>query len=129
MHWTFLEAPDSEPDLLISDCPVMLTEPDAEEEHRKPLGIRNPNIELVMPLSRRMVAIARWNGPDSFGELVKGAAIINERTLSYARRFVFAPYESDGLLSEVVKLRGSGPKVHVRRIQMGERLAMVSEYR
>jgi hypothetical protein len=129
MHWTFGRVPEGEPDLIIGDCPIMLTEPSSEEE-QKPLGIQNPNIEIVLPLSRNMVAIARWSGPNSFGELVKGTAeIINLRTLSYARRFIFAPYESTTLLSEAVRLRGSGPKVNVRRIQMGKGLAIVSEYR
>ena len=130
MHWTFLTVPDGEPELLIGDCPVMLTEPGPEKEHPRPLGLRNSNIELVMPLSRRMVVVARRDGPDSFGELVKGSAgVVNVRTLSYARRFVFASYQSDTLLSEVVERRGTGPKLRLRRIQMGEQLAIVSEYR
>jgi hypothetical protein len=130
MHWTFLAVPDGEPELLIGDCPVMLAEPGPEDERPRPLGLRNPKIELVMPMSRRMVAVARRNGPDSFGELVKGSAdIVNARTLSYARRFVFASYRSDMLLSEIVERRGTGPKLRLRRIQMGEQLAIVSEYR
>ena len=130
MHWTVLAVPEGEPDLLIGDCPVMLTEPGPEEEHPRPIGIRNPDVELAMPLSRRMVAIARWTGIDSFGELGTGAAeIINARTMSYARRFVFAPHQSEALLSEVVNLRGTGPGIRVRRIQIGERLTILSEYR
>jgi hypothetical protein len=130
MHWTFLAVPDGEPELLITDCPVMLADAGPEEEPPKPLGLRNPNIELVMPLSRRMVAVARRYGPDSFGELVKGSAdVVNARTLSYARRFVFASYRSDTLLAEVIRRRGTGPKLRFRRIKMGEQLALVSEYR
>jgi Protein of unknown function (DUF4238) len=130
MHWTFLDVPDGEPDLLISDCPVMLAEPGPGNEHPRPLGLGNPNIELVMPLSRRMVAVARRDGPDSFGELVRGSAdVVNARTWSYAGRFVFAPYRSEALLAEVVRQRGTGPKLRVKRIQMGEGLAMISEYR
>jgi Protein of unknown function (DUF4238) len=74
MHWTFMAVPEGEPELLISDYPVMLSESGPEDEHPGPLGLRNPNIELVMPLSRRMVAVARRDGPESFGELVKGSA-------------------------------------------------------
>ena len=130
MHWTFLTVPDGEPELLISDCPVMLAEPGPEDEQPRPLGLRNPNIELIMPLSKRMVAVARRDGPVSFGELVKGSAdVVNARTLSYARRFVFASYRSNTLLAEVVRRRGTGPKLRLRRIQMGKGLALISEYR
>jgi hypothetical protein len=129
MHWTFLTVPDGDPDLLIGDCPVMLAEPSADDQPQKTLGLRNRNIELVMPLGRRMVAIARHDGPDSFGELMKGSAdVINSRTLAYARRFVFAPCQSDALLADIVKLRGTGPQVRVKRIQAGKRLIIVSEY-
>jgi hypothetical protein len=127
MHWTFQAVSRSEPELLISDCPVMLAESGPEDEYSR---LRNPNIELVMPLGRRMVAVARRDGPDSFGELVKGSAdVINARTLAYARRFVFASYQSEALLVEVIRARGSGPKLRLRRIQTGEQLAIVSEYR
>ena len=130
MHWTFLAVPDEEPELLINDCPVMLAQPGPENEHPRPLGLRSPNVELVMPLSRRMVAVARRDGPDSFGELVKGSAnIVNARTVSYARRFVFASYRSDDLLAAVVRQRGCGPKLRLRRAQIGEQLVLVSEYR
>ena len=130
MHWTFLAVPDEEPQLLINDCPVMLAEPGPEDEHPRPLGLRSSNIELVMPISSRMVAVARRDGPDSFGELVKGSAdIVNARTLSYARRFVFASYRSDDLLAAVVQQRGRGPRLRLRRTQIGEQLVMVSEYR
>ena len=107
MHWTFLAVPDEEPELLINDCPVMLAEPGPEDEHPRPLGLRSPNIELV-----------------------KGSAeIVNARTLSYARRFVFASYGSDDLLAAVVRERGRGPKLRLRQIQLGDQLALVSEYR
>lgn len=130
MHWTFLAVPDGEPELLISDYPVMLSEPGREDEYPRPLGLRNPNIELAMSLSRRMVAVAHRDGPDSFGELVKGSVdVVNARVLSYARRFVFASYRSDTLLAEIIRRRGTGPRLRLRRIQMGEQLAIVSEYR
>ena len=127
MRWTFLTVPQGEPDLIIGDHPVMLSD---TGETQAPIGIRNPNIELVMPLSRRMVAIARWTGPNSFGELLPDSTdIINERTLRYANRFVYASYRSELLLSNAVKLRGTGPKVHVHRVRLGEGLAIVTEYR
>jgi len=125
MRWTFLEVADDEPDLIIGDSPLILADPTADK-NPKPLGLRNPNIELTMPLSKRMVAVARRDGPDSFGQLAKGMTeLLNTRTLVHARRFVFAPHKSEDLLARTVKLRGTGPKVHVRKIKMGRGLAIV----
>jgi len=130
MRWTILGVPNGDPDLVIGDNPVMLSDEGPDDKPPAALGIRNPTIELVMPLGRRMVAIARWTGTDSFGQLVHGSAqVINERTLRYARRFVFAPHHSETLLADAVKLRGTGPKIHVSRVQVGEQLAIIPEYR
>jgi hypothetical protein len=130
MHWTFMGVPDGEPDLILGDHAVMLADAGPDDDPPGPLGLRNPNIELVMPLSCRMVAIARRTGPNSYGQLLEGSAdIINERTLRYARRFVFAPKFSQIILDNAVKLRGAGPKVRVRRIQIGKGLLMIPEYR
>lgn len=130
MQWTILTLLDGEPDLIMSDHPVTLYDAGPDDEPPGPLGLRNPNIELVMPLSRRAVAIARHTGPSSFGQLCAGcAAAINKRTLTYARRFIFAPYQSESLLAEAVKLRGTGPKVRVRRVPLGKGLMIVHEYR
>jgi len=130
MQWTFFEVPDGDPDLILGDHAVMLADAGPENEPPGPLGLRNPNIELVMPLSRRMVAIARWTGPASYGQLEKGvASIINERTLRYARRFVFASSESKTLLEAAIKLKGTGPQVRVHRIKVGKGLLIIPEYR
>jgi hypothetical protein len=127
MHWTFLEVSEGEPDLIIGDSPVMLVDLTSEPSNPKPIGLRNPGIELAMPLSRRMVAVARRDGPDSFGDLAKGMSdLLNIRTLSYARRFIFAANHSDDLLKRAVELRGSGPKVHIRRVRVGKGLGIVS---
>ena len=93
------------------------------------LGLRNPTIELLLPLSRRMVACARWSGPNSYGTLVEGMAeMINERTLRAARRFVFASERSEELLAVAVRLRETGPKIRTRRIPSGQGLIIVSEF-
>jgi hypothetical protein len=129
MRWTILAVPNGEPNLIIGDQPAMLYDAGPDDEPPAPLGIRNRNIELVMPLGRRMVAIARWTGPDSYGELLQGSArVINERTLRCAHRFVFGPYKSDALLADAVRLRGTGPKIHVKRVQIGKGLAIIPEY-
>jgi hypothetical protein len=36
------------------------------------------------------------------------AAQFNQRTLRYAHRFVFASHQSDELLAQAMRLRGSG---------------------
>lgn len=130
MKWGILRVLDGEPDLILGDHPVMLSDEGPDDEPPRALGLMNPNIELIMPLSKRMVAIGRWRGQSSFGHILKGSAdVINERTLRYARRFVFAPYESEDLLAREVKLNGTGPTVRIRRMRIGRGLVIAHEYR
>lgn len=130
MHWTFLAVPAGESDLIIGDNPVMLRALGRDEKDPMPLGIRNRNLELVIPLASRMVAVARWSGPDSFGELANGFAdVINEESFRCARRFVFASIGSEDLLARGKEHHGTGPKIRVRRVQAGEKLMLVSEFR
>ena len=130
MNWCFLSVPTGASDLILGDHPVMLSDQGPDDQPSGPLGLRNPNIELVMPISKRMVAIANWTGPKSYGEVSADSVdVINDLTLRYARRFIFAPYESAVLLTRAVKFRGTGPRVHVRRVRIGKGLAIVKEYR
>src|SRR5271155_4691997 len=55
MRWRILCVPNGEPDLIIGDHAVMLSDEGPDDQPPAPLGIHNPNIELVMPMSRRMV--------------------------------------------------------------------------
>jgi hypothetical protein len=130
MRWVFSEVPQGEADLILGDHPVMLADVGPDDVPPKPLGLKNPHIELVFPLSKRMLAIARWTGPNSYGELAPGSVeVINGRTLRYARRFSFASVQSEALLAEAIRLKGTGPKVSVKRIRLGESLFIKHEYR
>ncbi|MEI9863141.1 MAG: DUF4238 domain-containing protein [Limisphaerales bacterium] len=130
MKWGILQIPNGEPDLVIGDHAVMLYDKGPNDIPPAPLGLSNPHIELVMPLSSRAVAVACWTGENSFGEIGIGSAkAINELTFSHARRFIFAPYKSDELLKRAIELKGTGPKIHSRIITMGKGLMILTEYR
>jgi hypothetical protein len=129
MKWTFLDVHQTDGDLIIGDHPVTLTDVAPEGVPAGPLGVKNPNIEIAMPISRRMVALAHWDGPISYGSLVGGMSdMLNERTLRHAQRFAYASFESKELLERAIALRGTGPKVRTHRVQIGEKLVMWSEY-
>lgn len=129
MSWQFLTTAESDPDLIISDHPVALTDC-GDANPQQFIGIQNPNIEITMPLSKRMVAIARWSEePVSYGTLVKGRAeVINERTMRYAERFIYASRDSDDLLKSAVNLRGTGPKVHVERADIDGKSGLIQSF-
>ena len=130
MRWTFLDIHPSDGDLILGDHPVTIVDVAGEGKPAKPLGLRNPDIEIALPLSPRMAALAHWNGPISFGQLAPGMAeVLNERTLGQIQRFVYASFESNDLLKRAIALRGSGPKMRTRRVQIGEKLLMITEYR
>ena len=129
MRWEFGSVPQSDCDLILGDHPVTLADVAGENAPAKPLGLRNPTIEIAMPLSSRMVALAHWDGPIRYGELAPGVAdAINERTLRQIHRFAFASFESKDLLKRAIALRGTGPKMRTRRLQKGEKLLMWTEF-
>ena len=126
MRWTFLDVHPSDGDLILGDHPVTLVDAGGEEKPAKPLGLRNPDIEIALPLSPRMVALAHWDGPISYGELAPGMAeMLNERTLRQIQRFAYGSFESEDLLKLAISLRGTGPKMRTRRVQVGEKLLMI----
>ena len=130
MRWTFLDVHPTDGDLIIGDHPVTLTDVGPQGTPAGALGVKNPHIEIAMPLSRRMVALAHWDGPISYGELApRMADMLNERTLRHIHRFAYAPFESKQLLARAIALRGTGPKIHTHRVQIGERLVIVTEWR
>lgn len=129
MHWTFLSVAEDEPDLMIGDHPVTLRDVGPDSMPPGPLGIRNPNIEICVPLSKRMAAFARWDGPNNYGRLQPGmSGLINETTMQFAKRFIYGPCDSEELLANAVRLRGTGPKVHVKRIKTGKGLIIASSF-
>lgn len=130
MKWTFAGVPKSDGDLILGDHPVTLADVGPTGTISAPLGVKNPHIEIAMPLSPRMVALAHWDGPICYSELVPGMAeMLNVRTLSQIQRFAYASFESNELLDRAAVLRGTGPKMRTHRVQVGEQLIMVTEFR
>lgn len=130
MRWEFVEVPVTDGDLIIGDHPITLADVRGEDHWAGPLGLTNPHIELALPLSSRVVALAHWDGPICYGELAPGtAASLNERTLSQIKRFAYGSFQSDELLARAMALHGTGPKMRNHRMQIGEKLIMVSEFR
>lgn len=130
MRWTFLDVHPSDGDLIIGDHPVTLKDVAPEGMPAGALGVKNPNIEIAIPLSRRMVALAHWDGPISYGELAQGMAeVLNERALMSIHRFAFAPFESKELMARTIALRGTGPKTRTHRVKIGERVVISTEFR
>lgn len=120
LQWMFCFLPDSEDDFIIGDHPVLLEDVGSDVE-RGPLGIMNPNIELILPLSRRMAAVANHTCQPSYGVFQSGMALmINRRTLCWAERFVYAGQRSEELLRAAVHLRGHGPDLVIERFKHGE---------
>lgn len=119
LKWMFCVLPDSEDDFIIGDHPVLLEDVGSESE-RRPLGIMNPNIELILPLSRRMAAVANHTCQPSYGTFQSGMSLmINRRTLCWAERFVYASQHSEKLLEEAVRFRGHGPDLIIERVSDG----------
>lgn len=117
LKWMFCSLPDSEDDFIIGDHPVLLENVGSEAE-RGPLGIMNPNIELILPLSRRMAAVANHTCQPSYGVFLSGMALmINRRTLCWAERFVYAGKHSEELLKAAVHFRGQGPDLIIERFK------------
>jgi hypothetical protein len=129
MRWKFVALDPSDPDLILGDQPVMLTDAGPASSRPRPLGIRNPHIQVLLPFHCRKAALACWDGETSYGSFSPGAsADINELTLRYAHRFVFASYDSDALLDQAIELHGSGPRVQVKRVRDEKSFVVQTEY-
>jgi hypothetical protein len=119
MQWSFFRTDSATEVFVLSDNPLVLT--DVGEGPAQPLGIKNPNIEITMPLSPTMVALARWGGPYGYGIINNDyISIVNRRTIEQAHRFVYASYQSDELLQEVVASQGKQARVRVKKIKQGK---------
>jgi hypothetical protein len=49
--------------------------------------------------------------------------------MRHAKRFLFASQHSEEFLAQAKKLHGTGPKVHISRVNKGKSLPIVHEYR
>jgi hypothetical protein len=132
MQWEFADVPETQEELIIGDHPVTLADAGGEDKPAGRLGLRNPNIEVVIPLSSRFVALAHWTGPFKYGYGVTAEGVstsLNERTLRNIHRFAYASFESKDLLERAIALRGTGPKIYNHRIKVGESLIIAPEFR
>jgi len=133
MRWNLATLDDSDPDLIIGDHPVTLHDL-AKKGARstRALGLRNANVELMMPVSRRMAAIAYNSNelPPMYTLLESGTAEeLNDRTMRAAQRFVYASTESDEILKRFIQLHGTGPTVRTTKLPSGKGTLFTSELR
>ena len=127
MKWSFLRTQATDEVFLLSDNPLVLT--DIGKDSPKPLGIKNPNILVTMPLSPTTVAVARWDGAFGYGTVKTDyISTINQRTIEQAHRYVYASYRSDELLEKVVALRGKQARTRVVKIKQGEATILMPIY-
>jgi hypothetical protein len=130
MRWRFATLDSSDPDLILGDHPVLLEDAGPPEIPPRPLGIRNRHILITMPFHRRKVAFGAWEDEPCYCSLCPGAAAgINEITLRHAQRFAYASFDSDQILEQAVRLRGSGPRVNVQQLKRGTTLEIRTEYK
>jgi|GEM_PF-6057154 len=125
MTWQIGTLGESEPDLILSDQPVLPVVPKGER-----VGLKHPAIHVKLPLSPRVAAVGNWNLQTTYATFRAGQADeINAETMRHAKRFLFAPHRSEELLARATELQGTGPKVHIRRVKKGKELVIIHEYR
>jgi hypothetical protein len=130
MNWKFADLDSNDADLILGDHPVILEDSGPPEIPPRPLGIRNPYLQILMPFHPRKVALGSWEGVPCYGSLRPGAAAeIYELTLGHAHRFVYTSRDSDQILEQAVRLRGSGPRVNVQHWKRGATLEIRTEYK
>jgi hypothetical protein len=130
LSWAFLDVPDGEPDLLLGDHPVLLQDAGPDEVPLGPLGLRNPYLQIIVPISRRMIAIGGFDVKCSYGKLLPGVSdSINDLTLRFANRFIFGSGRSEKTLARAIELRDSGPRQRVFKFRDERgRLIVYSEF-
>jgi hypothetical protein len=127
MDWCFLHTKDTKEVFVISDNPLVLE--DVGKSDAQPLGILNRDIEITMPLDPTTVAIGRWNEKTSYGTIAtESIAVINQRTIDQAQRYVYAPYRSEELLANVVASQGRQAQTRVKKIKVGDLTILLSTY-
>jgi hypothetical protein len=88
--WSLAVAAPNAPDLICSDCPVALW-PSKCADMDKPITLLSPDTVLSFPITRRLVAIGRYERQKRIlGIKPQGIALCNTWTLSGARQ-VFYP--------------------------------------
>ncbi|OWK35218.1 DUF4238 domain-containing protein [Fimbriiglobus ruber] len=108
-YWTLgVLAPDA-PDLLCSDAPVSVW-PTKDTDPTKRLTVATPGTVLTFPLTRRLIAIARYERqPPILGVKPEGAALFNRWTCFGARQVIsatpnFTFLNTNGVMADKAKL-------------------------
>lgn len=113
MKWAFFETSD---DLyfLSSDNPLYYIDPTYKPGSFYGVGLLNKNIEVTFPISKSLMFLGTWEGPDGYLPATdKIRDMLNRRTIISAKDFVFAPENSIELSKLVQKYKGSAPKMKV----------------
>jgi hypothetical protein len=127
MKWGFFRIKDASEAFLLSDNPLTLE--DVGEGDAQPLGIMNPNIEVMMPLSPTNIAVGRWDEEMGYGTINPDhIQVVNQRIIDQAHRYVYAPFRSEELLTRVVASQGRQARTRVKRIKDGDSLIMLHSY-
>jgi hypothetical protein len=114
LPWGFLDVPDAEPDLILSDNPVLLNDGGPDGTPVKPLGFSNPHLQIMLPISPRMLASGGYGVTGAGGCLMPGAVeVLNDLSCKFASRYVFATHDSAHTLARAVALLSAGPKVRL----------------
>jgi len=105
LSWAFLDVPDGEPGLLLGDHPVLLQDARPDEVPLGPLGLRNPYLQIIVPISRRMMAIGGYDVKCSYGNWPGVSDSINDLTLCFANRFIYGSGRSEKTLARAIRVR------------------------
>jgi hypothetical protein len=127
MKWDVLWSENTDKVFLLSDNPLALA--NLSEDPHQALGIRNPNIEITMPLTPTTVAVAQWNEAIGYGIIEPDYVdVVNQRLIDHAHRYVYASYRSEDLLARVVESQGRQPKTRLKKIKHGDGMIFMNVY-
>lgn len=113
MRWAFFETTNNQY-FLTSDNPLYYTDPTYKPGSFYGVGLLNKKIEVTFPVSKNLMFLATWEGPEGYlSSNQKIRDIFNRRTIISAQNFVFAPENSTALSTLVQKYRGSSPQMKV----------------
>lgn len=113
MHWAFLETSD-DMYFLTSDNPLYYMDSTHKPGSFYGVGLLNKSIEVTFPISKNLMFLGTWEGSEGYLPATeKIRDILNRRTITSAKDFVFAPENSIELSKLVQKYKGSAPRMTV----------------
>ena len=90
--WSLLFAEEGGVQFVCSDNPISIRSSRAPFEHFVPPGIAYSGTDFILPIHRRAALLGRFEGrADVYDVGDEVVAAINMRTMSSARRYIFAP--------------------------------------